>query len=78
MEKDSALHLLMGVRMNGVMNDITNSDGNIRRTYGNLTNTPAGWRRWNCRRKSGCWFRKERRTGREGCRTALPPCLSFV
>ena len=27
MEKDSALYQLMGVRMNGVMNGITNSDG---------------------------------------------------
>ncbi len=27
MEKDSALYQLMVVRMNGIMNDITNSDG---------------------------------------------------
>lgn len=27
MAKESALYQLMGVRMNGVMNDITNSDG---------------------------------------------------
>ena len=27
MEKDSALYQLMGVRMNGVMNGIVNSDG---------------------------------------------------
>lgn len=27
MEKESALYQLMGVRMNGIMNDITNSDG---------------------------------------------------
>ena len=27
METESALYQLMGVRMNGVMNDITNSDG---------------------------------------------------
>ncbi len=27
MAKESALHQLMGVRMNGIMNDITNSDG---------------------------------------------------
>ena len=27
MAKESALYQLMGVRMNGIMNDITNSDG---------------------------------------------------
>ena len=27
MAKENALYQLMGVRMNGVMNDITNSDG---------------------------------------------------
>ena len=54
MGKDSALSQLMGVRMNGVMNGISSSDGNIRQSYGNLTNTPADWKRWNCRRKSSC------------------------
>ncbi len=54
MEKDSALYQLMDVRMNGVMNDIVSSDGNIRRLSVGLTYIPAGWNKWNCQKKSGC------------------------
>ncbi len=41
MAKDSALYQLMDVRTNGVMNSITNSDGNIFRPSGNLGNPPS-------------------------------------
>ena len=54
METESALYQLMGVRMNGVMNGITNSDGSIRRSSGDRTYIPTGWKKWNCRKKSGC------------------------
>ncbi len=53
-EKDSALYQLMDVRMNGVMNGIVSSDGNIRRSSVGLTYIPAVWNKWSCRKKSGC------------------------
>ncbi|MCM1091743.1 MAG: hypothetical protein NC413_12935 [Muribaculum sp.] len=56
MAKKSALCQLMKVRMNGVMNGITNSDGNIRRSSGNRTCIPTGWSRWNYQRKSDCYL----------------------
>lgn len=53
MEKDSALYQLMGIRMNSVMNGITNGDGDTRRSSEDLTNIPANWKGCGCRWTSG-------------------------
>lgn len=44
MEKDSALYQLMSIRMNGIMNGITNGEGNTRRFSEDLTNILASWK----------------------------------
>ena len=53
MEKDSALYQLMVVRMNGVMNDITNSDGEYQAILRKSDEYSGRPERMGCRWMSG-------------------------